>query len=216
MEAGVRRPAPALQQGGAVVAEPAAGRDLPRPGRRPARRTRPAPWPGGRAARAAGLCAPRLPGGRGSPVLQPPRGRLRRRGPGGLGRRRRPPRGAGRLDHHPAGGPQHLPQRRPDPEAQAAGGGAGLAHRTDDVQGRDPGAVSQPHLLRRRRLWGGGGVGDLFRQAGAQSYSERGGGAGGPAQGALAAGPGQRPRCGPGARPHHPDRDAPGRLDHRG
>ena len=77
---------------------------------------------------------------------------------------------AGRLDHHPAARQEPVPDagahactrklQEVDPGALA---------RAQIHQGRDPRALSQPRLFRRRRLRRRGGGAALFRQVGAQA-----------------------------------------------
>ncbi len=58
----------------------------------------------------------------------------------------------GRLDHHPAARPQHLPDQQPHLRPQGPRGRAGAGARAALLQGPDPRALSQPGLFRRRRL----------------------------------------------------------------
>ena len=112
-------------------------------------------------------------------VLPPLRLRPVGHGPGG-GRRPAPSRrhAAGRLDHHPAAGPQPLPDARPDHPAQGPGADPGGLAGDQVLQEADPGALSEPGLFRRRRLWHRGGLAALFQQAGLAADRRRGGAAG--------------------------------------
>ena len=78
-----------------------------------------------------------------------------------------PRRVAGRLDHHAAARQEPVPHAGAHALAQAAGGRAGALARAQVQQDRDPRALSQPRLFRRRRLWRRCRRAALFRQAGA-------------------------------------------------
>ena len=60
---------------------------------------------------------------------------------------------AGRIDHHPAAGAQHLPDQQPDLRPQGQGRRAGAGAGAQILQGPDPRALPEPRLFRRRRLW---------------------------------------------------------------
>ena len=153
----LRRPAPALDL-------------LPRPLGRAGRRARQPGIAAGRPRPAAALRAGRLRRHRGPAVLPP----LRLQ-PVGHGARRvlqpHPPRrdAAGRLDHHPAAGAQPLPHPHPDHPPQGAGADPGGVAGDQVLQEADPGALSEPGELRRRRLWHRGRLAALFQQAGQRS-----------------------------------------------
>ncbi len=92
---------------------------------------------------------------------------------------------AGRLDHHPAARPQHLPDQQPHVRPQDSRGdprsGAGAALH----QGPDPRALPQPRLFRRRRLWHRRRVAALLRPFGAHPEPARGRDHRRPGQGAV-------------------------------
>ncbi len=94
---------------------------------------------------------------------------------------------ARRLDHHPAAGPQPVPDPRPEHAAQGAGADPGLLAGDEVLQEGNPRAVSEPRLFRRRRLWHRVRLAALFQQAGVQAEPGRGGAAGRDAEGAPAA-----------------------------
>ena len=90
--------------------------------------------------------------GRGSALSLASRGRSDRHRPRDDGARLRGPVAAGRLDHHPAARPQHLPDQRPQLRPQGPRGHIGAGAGVALLQGPDPRALSQPGLFRRRRL----------------------------------------------------------------
>ena len=118
------------------------------------------------------------------------------------GRTCRPgPAGAGRLDDHPAAGPQPLhPQPGRHAEAKADRSLAGGRARGSPRQGLDPDPVPQQRAVRdgrrpdrgRRR----GGLADLLLEAGQEARPDRGGAARRPAAGALRIQPVPRPEGG--------------------
>ena len=130
--------------------------------------------------------------GRGGPALPEPR---RRRPQGHRPRhpRERPlrPRGRGRLDHHPAAGQDRLPRGGADAAAQAAGSHPRGLARGPPVQGRDPVALPEHGLFRRRRLRPARRGAALFRQAPRTARRARVRHAGGPVEGADALRPDQ-------------------------
>ena len=100
-------------------------------------------------------------------------------------------------------------------DAQAAGGGAGALARAQILQGRDPRALSQPGLFRRRRLRRRGGGAALFRQVGAQRHAGRSRAARRPGQVAVAARADPQLRRRRGARAARARRDGRGQAHHR-
>ncbi len=199
------------------MGDPAISRhDVPGPQRRRDRHARRQVRPARNPGRSAGLCAQGL-SGRGGPAILPARRRrhLRHRPgrparPCGTSRRR------GRLHPDPAARPHPVPEVRPHLQAEGAGGGARRGPGGDAGQGPGAGAVPEPHLLRRRRLWPGRRVPDLLRPSGAPAVPDRGGAAGCRAQRALAPGPDQRHGRRHGPRPQDPGGHAGRRLDHPG
>ncbi len=143
--------------------------------------------------------------GRGPALL---RARRRRRHPG---RSRplvknfadRPPLGR-RQHHHPAARPSELPQPRQDLPPQAEGSDPRRLHREDVQQARDPRALPEQGLFRRRPLRRRGGVARLFRQVGVGSDGGRGRAARRPDQVPLEL----RADGQPGARGRAPERGA--------
>ena len=82
-------------------------------------------------------------------------------------------------------------------------------------QEADPGALPEPGLFRRRRLWHRGRLAALLQQAGQSADRRRGGAAGRPDEGSLPLQPGlgHRPRRAP--RHHRAGQDGRDRRDHR-
>jgi hypothetical protein len=78
-----------------------------------------------------------------------------------------PPRrdAAGRLDHHPAAGPQPVPDPHPEHPPQGPGADPGGVAGNQVLQEAAAGALSQPGEFRRRRLRHRGGRAALFQQA---------------------------------------------------
>ena len=191
------RPAAARRAGSAGQVRPGGGQpgarhDLRGLHRQGDRHAWAASRPPGQPERAADLCAPRLPGGGGPAFLPARTGRPAGHIPRLLGQLAGASHGPGRLDPDPAAGQDPLSEARPDLDPQVPGGGDRLSDRAADEQGRGAGAVPQPHLLRRQRLWRRRRVADLFRQAGLWARPAGGGPARGPAQGPDPAGPDQR------------------------
>ena len=91
--------------------------------------------------------------GRGQALPQPYRRRPDRHRPIVQGAVRDRALDAGRLDHHPAAGAQHLPDQQPHLRPQGQGRRAGAGAGAQILQGPDPRALSEPRLFRRRRLW---------------------------------------------------------------
>ena len=85
--------------------------------------------------------------------------------------------GAGRQHPDPAARPPELPDPRQDLYPQGPGSAAGAADRAPVHQGRDPRAVSQQDVLRRRALRRRGGGDGLLRQAGPRAVGGRSGAA---------------------------------------
>ena len=98
-----------------------------------------------------------------------------------------PPRAhrGGRQHHHPAARQGALPHARQEPRPQAEGGRPRHRARAPLLQGPAPRDVSEPDLLRPRRLRRGGGLPHLLRQGGEGAVAAGGGAAGRTAQGAL-------------------------------
>ena len=162
----------------------AAQRHHPRRGRHRARRAGLAPRP----------CPPRraaaLPhqGGdrdRGPTLLSSFRHRPARADARVLPQRKRRHRGRGRLDHHPAARQESVPFAQAHHDAEARRGDLRDLARAALHQGRDPRALSQSRLFRRRHLRHRGRGAALFRQIGALGHAAAGGAACRPAQGAV-------------------------------
>ena len=81
-----------------------------------------------------------------------------------------PRRVARRLDPDPAARQEPVPDPGAHPLPQGAGGGAGAMAGAQIQQDPDPRSLSQPGLLRRRRLWHRGGGAALFQQAGDEAH----------------------------------------------
>ena len=153
-------------------------------------------WPDRRQGSLAGRDEPLYPAGgdrhRGPALLRPLGRRSDRHHPRlhaeHGGRRDR----AGRLDPDPAARQERLPQSRPDHPPQDPGSDPGFVAGAEIHQGPDPRDVSEPGLFRLRFDRRRGSVPALFRQAGRRGESRRGGAAGGPPEGAVAAVAGQR------------------------
>ena len=86
-------------------------------------------------------------------------------------------RSRGRLDADPAAREEPLPHPGAYALAQDPGGDPRALARAQIFQGPDPRALSQPRLFRLRRLWGRGGVAEIFRQERALRHAFRGGAA---------------------------------------
>ncbi len=127
------------------------------------------------------------------------------------GRPRRP----GRQHDHPAARQEHLPDAGAHGPPQGPGGAAGAVARMEVQQGRDPGALSQPGLSRRRHLRRRCRGAEVFRQAGGQADHLRGGDPRRHAEGAVARQPAERPAERGGARPHRARQHGGGRLPDR-
>src|SRR4030066_1150602 len=151
--------------------QPVGGGNLPR-------EENPRPLPADPPPRRGGL---RRGGGR--QVLPAPGGRPHRDRPrsrqGSPGGELRP----GRKHHHPADGEKPLPHPRKKHPPETEGIHPRLPHGAEDEQGGDPLPVPEPDLPRGRRIRGGGGSADLFREGG--GGTRRGGGGNGrrPSQG---------------------------------
>ena len=74
------------------------------------------------------------------------------------------PPGAGRLDHHPAGRQDAVPDQRADAQAQGAGTAADALAGAAFHQAGDPGDLAEPRLSRRGRLGRGRGGEGVFRR----------------------------------------------------
>ena len=154
--------------------------------------------PADRARRRAAARDRRVPRGRGSRVLRPPRGQRAEPAAGDAVELRVRGAGAGRVDDHHAGGQERLHgglrTRRP---VQAPAGDLRGAAREAEEQGRDPRALPQHRVLRaelvRHRRRGR----DLLRQAGRRRHVHRGRVPGRPRSGAVE------------LRPDHPSRAEP-------
>ena len=95
-------------------------------------------------------------------------------------------RGARRLDHHPAARQESVPEPGSHHGAEARRGHLRHLARAALHQGRDPRALSEPGLFRRRHLRGGGRGPALFRTLVAVGDAHASGTARRPAQGAVA------------------------------
>ena len=95
-------------------------------------------------------------------------------------------RGRGRLDHHPAARQEFVPQPAAHLRAETRRGRLRDLARAALLQGRDPRALSQSGLFRRRYLWGRGRLAPLFRQVGPLRHAVAGSPAGGSPESALA------------------------------
>ncbi len=114
----------------------------------------------------AGLSAGRLHRHGGPRLLSPWRLRSARPGAGVVDQFPRRAHGAGRLHHHAADGQDRVPD--PGAHLQPQDGGIARRDAAGEVaeQEADPGALSQPHLSGRRRLWRGRRGARLFQQIG--------------------------------------------------
>jgi hypothetical protein len=127
----------------------------------------------------------------------------------------RPAGGPGRLDHHPAAGEKPVPRARPYLRAQIPGGRPRAVAGEQVLQGRDPPALPQPHLFRRRRHRRGEGLAEVLRQVGPRHHA---GGSRDPrrcAQRAFGPQPDQTPRTRRGARQAGDRRDGRDRRHHQ-
>ena len=171
---------------------------------------------GGRAAapvRPAALPARRRRGGGGPAVLFPWRHRPDRHRPRRAGGPRRLAAGAGRLDHHPAGGEEPVPHQCPHAAAQGAGSADDAVAGTQLHQARNSGDLAQPRLSWLRRLGGGRGGADVFRRLRPTRDAVAGGGAGRAAARALALQSAGRSRRRRRPRPRGADGDGGGGRD---
>ena len=153
---------------------------------------------------------------RGPAVLQPLGARFPRDRAGirakRLGRRGR----AGRQHDQPAARENPAPGARPHAEAQDPRGGHRGVARHAARQGRDPDALSEQRLSRRRRDRHAGGRAHLFRQEPGRPDAGGIGAARRPHQGAVAAQPAQGPRRRPRQGRNRARRDGGGRPARRG
>ena len=184
-DAAVVRPRPAAARGSAgrgPPPEPHAGgplraclRHLRRPGRRTAA-------PDGPAALSAGSRG----GGGGPAVLAPSRHRPDRPGPCRLDQRHGRTRRAGRLDHHPAGRQEPVPDQRAHLPPQGAGTAADALAGAHVHQAGNPRDLAEPGLSGLRRLGRRRGRTDVFRRVGPPGDAVAGRGARGAAACAVA------------------------------
>ena len=114
------------------------------------------------------------------------RHRSDRHRPRGLGADYRGALAAGRLDNLAAAGAQHLPQQQQDRHAQAARSSAGDGARMEVFQRRDPGALSQQGLFRRRGLRRRFRISQIFRPSRHRYFAAGSGNHRRTGQGALA------------------------------
>ena len=105
---------------------------------------------------------------RGSPFLSPLGNRSARNRPGDACQPARRRRSRGRQHHHPAARQDQLPVRRPNHQAQGAGGDHRLLARGVADQEGDPLALPLQRLFRRRRLWPARGRSPLFQPRSAE------------------------------------------------
>ena len=121
---------------------------------------------------------PRHRGHRGPALLRPQRHRPGPRGRSGDQQPSARQPGTGGQHADSAVGAEEFPDPREDLHAQAQGARPRPAHRGGIHQGRDPGAVPQQGVLRRRPVRRRSGVAGLLRQAGGRPRPGRGGAAG--------------------------------------
>ena len=122
----------------------------------------------------------------------------------------------GRIDHHPAARPQHLPEQRPHLRPQDARGDPGAGARMALLQGPDPRTLSQPRLFRRRRLRHRRRLAPLLRPQRDRAQHRRGGDHRRPGQGAVQLFADRRRRGGARPRPGRARADGREWRDHPG
>ena len=152
---------------------------------------------------------------RGSPLLQPFRGRSDRARSRRLRQSPRRPCRPGRQHDHPAARQEPVPDARAQPRPQDPGDAAGAVARAPLHEEPDPRDLSQPRLSRRRHLWRRCRGAPLFQQIGAANEPLRERRHRRPAEGADPVQPDPRPRQGRGADRAGPRQNGRGRLCHQ-
>ena len=122
-------------------------------------------------------CTGCIRGGRGPPLPVARGGGLPARGGSDAREPHGAPDGPGVQHHHDAARAQRVPRaaagQPADVRAQAARGARRPGDRARVHEGRDPGDVPEPHLLRTRRAGHRGGLAPLLRRAGARARASR-------------------------------------------